>query len=199
MIYLYHSVQDNIRKVTYDRDDRKTEYERYLNVSMDTFVKQVGSFDRDVDGVTFDDGYCNNKIPVEWLHGKGYSGMVFVSTSFMGKEFRHCSMMMLDCSSVAEISDFVGIGSHGVSHLDLTKLDDHTLHYELFASKMTLEYLIHKEVEVLSYPYGKFDDRVKKAARDAGYKRAYGTWIGDLDRDEFSLSRKGACTEEVMK
>lgn len=199
MIYLYHSVQDDLRNVEYDREDRKVEYEKYLNVTMDTFVRQVGLFDRDLDGVTFDDGYYNNKIPVEWLSENGYSSMVFVSTSFMGREFRHCSLMMLDPSTVREISDFVGIGSHGVSHLDLTKMDDHTLHYELFASRMTLSSLIGKDVEVLSYPYGKFDDRVKKAARDAGYKRAYGTWIGDLDKDEFSLSRRGACTEEVMK
>lgn len=199
MIYLYHSVQDDVSQVTYDREERKSEYERYLNVSMDTFKSQVRSFDKDVDGVTFDDGYYNNKKPLEWLYENGYSSMVFISTAYMNREFRHCSMMMLDPTTISSLAEIAGIGSHGVSHIDLTKLDDVTLHYELFSSRMTLSYIAKKEIEVLSYPYGKFDERVKKAAKDAGYKRAYGTWIGELDKDDFSLSRKGACTEGVMK
>lgn len=199
MNYLYHSVQDSMNLVRYDREDRKIEYEKYLNVSFDTFKKQVGKFNRNEDIVTFDDGYSNNMEPSRWLYKNGYTGMVFVSTAFMGKEFRHCSLMVTDPCSLKEMSEMVEIGSHGVNHLDLVKLDDATLMYELTASRKTLSYILGKEVTILSYPYGKFDDRVKRAAKGAGYKKACGTWIGELDKDEFSISRRGVCTEGAMK
>lgn len=69
----------------------------------------------------------------------------------------------------------VRIGSHGLDHLDLTKLPDRELENELKESKGLIEEKINGPVESLAYPFGYFNDRVIAAVKAAGYKEAYTT------------------------
>lgn len=66
------------------------------------------------------------------------------------------------------------IGSHGRNHIDLTRVDRDDLARELAGSKLDLERKSGTRVVNLAYPYGKFNKRVEKAAKKAGYKRAFG-------------------------
>lgn len=61
------------------------------------------------------------------------------------------------------------IGSHTCSHADLTELDDVALARELADSKATIEAAIGRSCTSIAYPYGRVDDRVERATRDAGY------------------------------
>lgn len=67
------------------------------------------------------------------------------------------------------------IGSHGLNHMDLTKLPDRELEKELKESKRLIEEKINAPVESLAYPFGYFNDRVIAAVKKAGYKEAYTT------------------------
>jgi len=62
------------------------------------------------------------------------------------------------------------IGSHLVHHEDMTRLDGAELQRELEGSRIIIEKKIRKAITALSYPYGKFNARVLKATRSAGYK-----------------------------
>jgi peptidoglycan/xylan/chitin deacetylase (PgdA/CDA1 family) len=68
----------------------------------------------------------------------------------------------------------VGIGSHGMTHRDFTSLDDAALDRELAGSRDWLEARTGTRVEAVSYPWGRVDARVERAARRAGYRLGFG-------------------------
>jgi peptidoglycan/xylan/chitin deacetylase (PgdA/CDA1 family) len=78
-------------------------------------------------------------------------------------------------------------GSHGVSHAHLTELSDDELRRELMESKQQLEDELTTPCTELAYPYGEHDDRVRAAARAAGYLRAYG--LRERGRDPYAWPR----------
>ena len=61
------------------------------------------------------------------------------------------------------------IGSHGITHQKLTDFDNDNLRTELADSKKEIENNIGKTIEVLSYPYGRSDDKVRRSATSCGY------------------------------
>jgi peptidoglycan/xylan/chitin deacetylase (PgdA/CDA1 family) len=67
----------------------------------------------------------------------------------------------------------IGIGSHVMTHLDLTRLGDAALAEELSASRAWLERTTGGRVDALSYPWGRVDVRVANAARAAGYRLGF--------------------------
>ena len=66
----------------------------------------------------------------------------------------------------------VEIGSHTLTHPILTNISDERLRAELCGSKSRLEARLERRVELLCYPNGDYDARVKRAAADAGYRSA---------------------------
>jgi peptidoglycan/xylan/chitin deacetylase (PgdA/CDA1 family) len=67
-------------------------------------------------------------------------------------------------------SPSVEIGSHTMTHASLPAADD--LVYELQHSKESLSARIGSPVEVVAYPSGHYDDRVRQATAGAGYVAA---------------------------
>lgn len=66
----------------------------------------------------------------------------------------------------------IEIGSHGRHHRDLTECSDEELREELQGSRADLEALLDARVRTFCHPYGRVDDRVREAAREAGYLAA---------------------------
>jgi peptidoglycan/xylan/chitin deacetylase (PgdA/CDA1 family) len=67
------------------------------------------------------------------------------------------------------------VGSHGVTHRMLAKLSPRDLEQELRGSKQALDRELGASTCVLAYPVGgsdAFNDRVARAAREAGYRMA---------------------------
>lgn len=125
--------------------------------------------------ITFDDAYTcvyENAFPI--LKQYNFTATIFVITKFIGNvnqwdySFRktsHCDREQLQALLEAGWE----IGSHTVNHLNLRTLSDSQLWYELKYSKEVLENQLQKTVGVVSYPFGKFDERVISAVREAGY------------------------------
>ncbi len=67
------------------------------------------------------------------------------------------------------------IGSHSVSHADLTALDAASARWQLVASKRTLERHLGHTDPWFAYPYGKHNAAVVALARQAGYLLAMTT------------------------
>jgi peptidoglycan/xylan/chitin deacetylase (PgdA/CDA1 family) len=72
----------------------------------------------------------------------------------------------------------VEIGSHSMSHRDLTQLSDRELLAELRGSRRALERGLGHPVQWLAYPFGCYDPRVERLARSAGYVLAVTTELG---------------------
>jgi peptidoglycan/xylan/chitin deacetylase (PgdA/CDA1 family) len=69
----------------------------------------------------------------------------------------------------------IEIGSHTVSHVDLTSVTDTTAIQELVRSRLSLEHALHHAVPWLAYPSGRFSAHVETLARRAGYLLAVTT------------------------
>ena len=82
----------------------------------------------------------------------------------------------------------VRIESHGVSHAHLPALGDDELRRELRDAKQEIEDELAVRCTELAYPYGEHDDRVRAAARSAGYERAFALWRR-TSRDPYSSPR----------
>lgn len=81
--------------------------------------------------------------------------------------------------------------SHARTHLRLPELSDAQLERELRGSREALEELLGDEVRYLAYPFGAEDQRVREAARSAGYRAAFSTRSGfnGPNGDRFCLRR----------
>ena len=85
----------------------------------------------------------------------------------------------------------IEIGSHSVSHADLTQLGDREALRELVRSRRVLEGRLHHPVQWFAYPFGAYDERVERLARRAGYVLAVTTEQGTLQsaRQPLALRR----------
>jgi len=119
--------------------------------------------------LTFDDGYQDNlSIAAPLLVELGIPFTVFVCTGAVAER----KAGFLRPEDVREIASLPGarVGSHTVSHLRLTECDDRRLSEELVGSKAYLEDLLGNEVDLLSYPHGAVNSRVRDMAERAGYR-----------------------------
>lgn len=127
--------------------------------------------------LTFDDGYESVYTEVfPEMTDRGITGTVFPVVGSIGrdnrwdvrlslKRFRHLSWRHL--SELAR-SGFE-IGSHTLSHRDLTRLGPRDLRRELRDSKHMLEDRVGVEVRAIAFPFGRHNARVTGEAAEAGY------------------------------
>ncbi len=128
--------------------------------------------------LTFDDGYetvYTNAFPE--MAARGMAGTIFPVVGAIGRDnswdvrlsfkpFRHLSW-----SQIGElVRHGFELGSHTMSHRDLTRLAEPDLKEELRTSRLSLEDHIGIDVRAIAYPFGKVNQRVLEAARAAGYK-----------------------------
>ena len=85
----------------------------------------------------------------------------------------------------------VRIESHTVTHPILTNISEKELDFEMQTSKKRLEEVLERRVEHFCYPNGSFNENVRKAAENAGYKSATTTEYGfnNLQTNRFLLKR----------
>ena len=89
-------------------------------------------------------------------------------------ETTEADVRTLEWDALAELADRgVEIGSHTVSHPYLTQLADSELDRELRESRERLEHQLGRRCRFVAYPYGDHDERVRAAARAAGYEAAF--------------------------
>jgi len=140
--------------------------------------------------ITFDDGYKDNlRIAAPILLERGLPFTVFVTSGFVRPNER----LFMTPGELRELSELpnVSIGSHGVSHVALTKCDDRALWQELASSKRFLEDIIGKKITSVAYPYGAVDRRVRDMAQKAGYESGFCSYeaINNPSQDPLLMSR----------
>lgn len=138
--------------------------------------------------LTFDDGFLGvyeHAAPV--LQKMGWPATVFLVSQLIGREDEWCrsqnpSGACYPLMTKVQIEAMRSMGftfqSHTRLHPDLTTLNDQKLVDELSGSRQDLEALLGEPVAYLAYPYGRYDERVLNAAREAGYKAAFSTQPG---------------------
>lgn len=129
--------------------------------------------------LTFDDGYedaYTNALPI--MQKYGFVGVFYIIRNSVGKpEY----MNQTQIAKMAEAG--MEIGSHTLSHPNLTSLDADAAQKQIVDSKET--------ASAFCYPAGKFNDTVVDLVKNAGYTTATTTQSGVANQDSnlFELPR----------
>jgi peptidoglycan/xylan/chitin deacetylase (PgdA/CDA1 family) len=91
----------------------------------------------------------------------------------------------------------VEIGSHTISHPHLPRLSDQELVRELRESRERLEDGLRRPCPFLSYPFGDQDERVRTAARAAGYEGAFALGGRVQAGDAYAIARVGVWRKDT--
>jgi len=116
--------------------------------------------------ITFDDGNKNfytNAWPI--LQQYKVKSSVYVMTGVGGDNY-------LNDAEIVEIvkSGLCEVGSHTIWHPKLTKISADERLKELEISKDDLETLLDREIKVIAYPFGLYNEDVKSLAQAVGYE-----------------------------
>jgi peptidoglycan/xylan/chitin deacetylase (PgdA/CDA1 family) len=137
--------------------------------------------------ITFDDGSESDLLaaaPI--LQQAGFGATFYITAGWLGMPGH------LSASQLKELSaQGFEIGCHSMTHPMLTDLDEAGLQREIADSKSELEQIVSKPVGHFSCPGGRYDDRVVRVARAAGYKTVATSRIhaNSPDTDLFCLGR----------
>ena len=140
--------------------------------------------------VTFDDGYRDNlynAAPI--LADLGIPFTVFIVPGYV----KNSNSYYLTASELKELASIHGctVGSHGMNHVPLIGLPDGALIRELKDSRRWLEDMLSKPVNLLAYPHGSANQKVRDAAASFGYTVGVcsRSGINQKDRDPLMLCR----------
>ncbi|WP_107482065.1 polysaccharide deacetylase family protein [Streptomyces sp. JHA26] len=133
---------------------------------------------RDLVGLTFDDGYADfvtAALPV--LRRWNCGATLFVLPGRLGGDNAWDPLgprkPLLTADGIRQAAaEGVEIGSHGLTHVDLTRADDLALKAEVVESRERLTEVTGVPPAGFCYPYGTVDARAVAAVRDAGYAYA---------------------------
>ncbi|MGW7263009.1 polysaccharide deacetylase family protein [Streptomyces sp. NPDC054842] len=203
-VAMYHSVGDCSDDpyritVTPGRLDRQLGLLRrrgLRGVSMaDLIAARARGEGRGLVGLTFDDGYADfveHALPVLRRHDCGATLFVLPGRLDGDNAWDPLGprkpLLGKQGIRVAAATEGIEIGSHGLTHVDLTAADDAVLRAEVAESRALLAELIGTGVDGFCYPYGTVDQRVVDAVRAAGYRYACAIDPGPLT-GPFALPR----------
>ena len=146
--------------------------------------------------LTFDDAFADfatNAWPL--IKARGMGATVFVVTSQIGGANAWDagkgipSAPLLGAQEIKDLAaQGVEFGGHGHLHRDLTSLSSRELADDLAACQETLTSLLGKPARTFAYPYGLFNDEVKRAVAQAGFSAACTTRPGMLDASSDPLA-----------
>jgi peptidoglycan/xylan/chitin deacetylase (PgdA/CDA1 family) len=179
VILYYHAVPDEYRARFAAQMDDVLRYAKPIHAD-DGHSLEHG--DRYV-AVTFEDGYQNvvdNAVPE--LLKRRIPCTIFIVTDALGRVPNWIGYSpasggpIINEEKLKSIpSDFVKIGSHTLTHPILPRLTEASARNEIVASRARLQDILKQEVDLLSFPYGAFNESIVQMSRQAGYRRVFTT------------------------
>jgi len=133
--------------------------------------------------VTFDDGFQSlllNALPA--MRVRNIPVIIFVTTGNLaakphwlrGSNHKDANEIIFTKEQLIQLQDdFVTFGSHCVTHLNLTKIDEYAAFKELADSKKTLEKILCRRVNLLSFPNGAYNDKIIDLSKKMNYERVF--------------------------
>lgn len=146
--------------------------------------------------ITIDDGYSSAyDVAYPILKNHGYTATLFIYTDYIG-----ISDKAITWNQLKEMKDDgFQIGSHTISHCDLTKKregEDETVYMarikkELLGSKQIIDTKLKQNTISLAFPFGRYDESVLAVADQVGYRLGFSVKKGGnpFFADPLSLKR----------
>jgi peptidoglycan/xylan/chitin deacetylase (PgdA/CDA1 family) len=131
--------------------------------------------------LTFDDGWHDAlTVVAPLLQRLGVRATFYVNPGLWGTQ--HASVAgppgrLLTAAEAGELAATgMELGAHSMRHDDLRTLSDAELATDLAENKAAVEAITGRPCRTLAYPFGAHDERVRAAARAAGYELAW-AWL----------------------
>ena len=131
--------------------------------------------------ITFDDGYLNNYTYAFPILKKYAATATFyiipdaiASHGYTGGTAKH----MNDSQIKEMVKAGMRIGSHTMSHCDLTSIREEDYQRELAESKRLLEQRFKTHIESIAYPYGLYNEKIVNLVKEYGYKEGVTANLG---------------------
>ena len=206
---MYHSISEHVGKEKHNKWRVKPkDFEKQMNwfyknnwksftiselVKLDEIPKK--SF-----VVTFDDGFEDNFLnafPI--LKKYNFKATIYLvpnqKTNHWEEKNTSVLSNLLNNEQILQMqnSGLIEFGSHTLSHVNLSTINDEQLLNELKKSKEEVEKITNQECEAFAYPYGKFDDNIVNSVKKVGYKNATVVKRGLFKKDDdvFTIKRVG--------
>ncbi len=127
--------------------------------------------------ITMDDGYRDQyteAFPILKANNLHATFFVVSDYALYPLYLSHDLIRELDASGLITIAAHTRHHS-GLADLKLEKQTD-----EIFGSKKALEQVVGHPITAFAYPYGNFNDDVKRLVREAGFRVAFSTLLGSV-------------------
>jgi len=172
-ILLYHSLNLQISGVLKDVFEEHIKYlsSNYKLITLKEALHKIthGHLDGKELVITFDDGYEDNAskaFPI--LNKYDASATFFITTGLIALQYLNQNMMNRKQIKMLHRNG-MEIGSHTITHPNLTAISKDRLEMELKQSKSELEEIIGDEVTSFAYPTGFYNESVIDMCKNAGY------------------------------
>jgi len=208
-VLMYHSICEHIGKEKHNKwrvkpkdfeKQMKWFYDNKWNSFTISELIKLDEIPKKSFVVTFDDGYEDNFInafPI--LKKYNFKATIYLvpNQSINHWEEKNTSVLsnLLNNEQILQMQNtgLIEFGSHTLSHVNLSTINDEQLLIELKKSKEEIEKITRKECEAFAYPYGKFDDKIIQAVEEIGYKNATVVKRGLFEKNDnpFIIKRIG--------
>ena len=208
-VLMYHSISEHIKKEKHNKWRVKPEdFEKqmnwfYKNNWKSFTISELIELDKIPEKsfvITFDDGFednFTNAFPI--LQKYNFKATIYLvpnqKTNHWEEKNTSVLSNLLNNEEILQMqnSGLIEFGSHTLSHVNLSTITDEQLINELRESKKEVENITKKDCEAFAYPYGKFDDKIVQAVKNAGYKNATVVKRGFFEQndDVFTIKRIG--------
>lgn len=199
-ILMYHSINNHVGTThpyyeTNTAPEMFTRHMEFLNgsgysaVSLEEALQSLAAREDAANCVviTFDDGFrdfYSAAYPI--LRKFGFVATVFLATGLINDQrLQWKGVDLMTWTEVRELQALgIRFGSHTVNHLELEKLDEKQIAWEVGQSKQTLEDKLGAPVKSFAYPYAfpehnlAFTKRLTKILENHGYENGVSTVIG---------------------
>jgi peptidoglycan/xylan/chitin deacetylase (PgdA/CDA1 family) len=156
--------------------------------------------------LTFDDGlisFAENALPE--LEARDLPSVLFVVAGKIGTypawtNYTPGAMpteRMLSADQLRALPGPAVIGSHSLTHPELTILDESVASDEIVNSRRELERLLGTPVVLFSFPYGAYSERLVACCKAAGYQRVFTSTPSLAEPDDFVTGRIGVTPNEL--
>lgn len=200
-ILCYHSVGNTGWRFSVPLDSFKEQIEYLVNNFNILRLSDIEDQSKYGAVISFDDGYKDvykNALPILEKHNIKAAMFVLGNLDKANRAELDNNLELLDLNEIRKLHDKGWeIGCHSATHADLGKLSEDELREEIIESKKMLESKLKFRIRNFAYPKGKYNKKIIKIVKEAGYSAAFTVDGGFINfKDKMLLTR--IPTEGIM-